>query len=98
LPLLDTAISDQQLKRNVSVWFPLLVVASNAWRLAQVSESECQSRGEWPARLGVMNDADDGWFRKETIDHHLSYDYVRCHAEHRELKVCKLRSQLKQIR
>jgi hypothetical protein len=96
--LLDAAIANKQPKRNISLWFPSLVVASNTRRLAQVSKSTHQSTDEWAARLGVMNNAHDGWLREGTIYRHVSFEYVRSQAKNSELKVCMRRRQLKQVR
>lgn len=98
LSLLETAISNKQLKWEITVEFPLRVVARNTRRFAQVPKSTCQSNNEWTARLGVMNNTHYGWLRKRTIDHHVPFEYVRCQAKHSELKCCMLRGQLKQVR
>ncbi len=98
LSLLQPAVYKEQPKRNISVWLPSLVVAGNTRRLVQVSKAPCQLSGEWTAVLAVMNDADDGWFRKGTINHYGSFDHVRSEAKQSELKVCVLRGELKQVR
>ena len=53
LSLLD--ISNKQLKGDIFVGLPLLVVTENAWRLAQVSKATYQSTSERTARLRVMH-------------------------------------------
>src|SRR5580704_225240 len=96
---LSLVISDKQHKGDLSFRFPSLLVASNARRLVQVSKSTYQSTDERTARLGVMDNTHDGRLRTGTIDfHHVSSDYARCQAEHSELKIWMLRSQLKQVR
>src|SRR5258708_30973278 len=74
-------LSSKQLKGDVSVWFPVLVVAGNTRRFVQLSKSMRQSSDERTASLGVMKNAHGGWLGKGTIDHGVSFDYVRCQAK-----------------
>src|SRR5258706_1735996 len=94
LSLLD--LSNKQPKGDVFGGFPSLVVTENRWRLAQVSKAMCQSANKWTTRRSVMYNTYDGRLPKRTIDHHISFEYVRCHAEHSELKLSMLCHQLQQ--
>lgn len=92
------ALAIKQLKGDISIWFPALVVAGNAWRFVQVSQSPRQSTHKGAARFGVMNNTHNRWLWKGTLDHNVSFEYARCQAKHSELKFWMLRSQPKQVR
>jgi hypothetical protein len=83
--------SDEQLKGNVAVWLPLLVVADHTRGLVQISQSTRQLSREWTASGCVMNNSNNGRLRKLAIDGDVSFEDRRCQAKHGELKVCMLR-------
>src|SRR6185369_10164707 len=57
-----------------------------------------QPANERTARLGVMNNSHGRWLRKRAFNvHHVPLEPARCHAEHSELKIFMLSSQLKQL-
>src|SRR5260370_28054188 len=96
-PVLKNVLADlaglviQQLKGNVSIWFPALVIAGNTRGLAQLPQPARQSAHEKAARFAVMNNADNGWLGKGTIDHQVSFEQARGRAKHCELKFRMLR-------
>src|SRR4051812_4216138 len=84
--ILETATSGKQLKGEITVGLPFLVVACDTGKLTQFPKSTHQASQKWTARLAVMNDTHYGRLRKRTLDHGVSFEYIRRQAKHGELK------------